>query len=530
MKANSGSLPITRLLTASVLVVLAVVGSGAWYEYHRIRDAALQRIVATAFLMEEHVIGTLGAADQVLLRAIDLMNGADPDSLRGDEPLWQRLHSIAGQQPMLVMLRLLNADGTTVFETTSFPAQPINLAEGGYFREPRDGAVLHVGAAVMDPTVHKPVFILARRLEGRDGQFRGVILAALDASHFNHVYRKIDQEPLSATGLIRLEDGAFLAREPEGPQFVGKAIGPWSDFVAQQTAIGPGLFMGTSPIDQRWRYYAYRQVEGYPLVVFAGESIRNVVHLWLLHVGSLAGGSLLGIAGILYFGRSARRGARKLAEVNASLRQALVDKDMLFREVHHRVKNNLQVVSNLLLLQTQRIDDPTAKAAFRETMDRVHSVSAVHQVLYRSNQAVEIDLASHLPDLCAALAETYGARERGITVQVDAKHCRVHIEQAVPLALIVNEAVTNSFKYAFPDGGGVLNVTLDCSERELNLVVSDTGVGLPENATGGDSLGMSLISALTEQLEGRHVWHPGRGARLEVSVPRRGSLCTDGKH
>lgn len=501
---------------------------GSWLAYAQIRTAALDRVADEAFLMEAHLIGTLNAVDQAVLRALDAIGDQDVDGLYDNRTVWEHLHDIAKTQP-IVMLRLLNAVGETVLETIHFPAARINLGGEAFFTRPRDGAGPYIGAAVIDPTARAPVFTLSRRIEDRNGRFRGVLLAALDTGYFNSVYHRINPAPRSAAGLIEEVSGKFLAREPEWAQFVGQTVGPWGEYLAHQRLIDRGRFEAPSPVDRIWRYYAYRKVEGYPLVVFIGASRDEVLKPWLVSLAPMVGGSLLGIAGILYFGRSAMRNWRRvrfammqLRETNARLEQALADKDVLFREVHHRVKNNLQIVGNLLLLQGQRVRDKEARAALEETLHRVQSVSAVHQVLYRTNQAVEIDLHRYLEDLCATLAATYGAAERGIAVRVDASPCRTHIDQAIPLALIVNEAVTNVFKYAFPNGdGGTLDVRMRCTGDEIHLSVADTGIGLPDGATSGDSLGMSLIRALIDQLEGQQRWHSDHGSRLDLVVPRR---------
>jgi len=521
------------MLVASILMILAVLGAGSWLDYVQIRQSALDRIQSSSFLMEEHAVGTLNAADQVIQRARDIIGNANLKGLRRDRDVWSRLRDVADSQPSVVMLRVLDTDGATVFETTNFPSQPVHLADWAYFQEPKSGASVYVGAAVLDPTVGKPVFTLSRRLEGQGGQFIGVVLAAIDTTYFNQVYQRLRPAPRSSAGLIRAADGTYLARDPVWEQFVGRSVGPWYEFVAQQEILGPNTFKAPSPIDHIWRYYAYRPVAGYPLVVFAGESVDDVMAQWRRRFLWIVAASVLGIVGMLYFGWSARRGwwreqqgAQALEDTNARLQQALSDKDVLFREVHHRVKNNLQVVSNLLLLQGQRVGDRAAKAAFQETIDRVQSVAAVHQILYRTNQAVEIELDRYLTDLCATLADTYGAKDRGISVRVDAEACRVHIDQTIPLALIVNEALTNAFKYAFPTGsGGTLTVAFSCSNQDLHLSVADDGIGLPETATTGDSLGMTLIGSLTEQLDGHHMWQSesGGGTRLEITVPRRHS-------
>jgi len=209
---------------------------------------------------------------------------------------------------------------------------------------------------------------------------------------------------------------------------------------------------------------------------------------------------------------------RKTAE--ATLQAALEQQQVLLKEVNHRVKNSLQLVSSLLRLQARRIPDPAVSAQLEDAMTRISTIGHIHQRLYRDQEIKRIDFGAFLTELCADLQGS--APE--CSIRVDAPHLRVPTDRAIPLALVTNELVTNAFKYAYPDKRpGTISVSVtQPTEAEIAVCVSDEGVGLPagfsiENAT---SLGMVLISNLLSQLDGTiAIQNRPRGASFVVTAP-----------
>ena len=175
---------------------------------------------------------------------------------------------------------------------------------------------------------------------------------------------------------------------------------------------------------------------------------------------------------------------------------------MLLKEVHHRVKNNLEVVSSLLALQSAQIDDPNTKEAMQEGQNRVHSIGIVHQKLYQGETLGAIEIKDYFLNLSESILDSFGAEKRvQIVCAMDALN--IDIDTAVPLGLIVNELLTNTLKYAFPDGRKG-NVEIKLEKRNdgmLQLQVSDNGVG-KSGLTQGTGFGGQLISLLTKQLGG----------------------------
>jgi two-component sensor histidine kinase len=181
-------------------------------------------------------------------------------------------------------------------------------------------------------------------------------------------------------------------------------------------------------------------------------------------------------------------------------------RDMYFKEVHHRVKNNLQVISSLLALQSAETSDPHTLAILRESRNRVKSIALIHEKLYRSAELTTVHFADYVRDLVADLVHTYGVTHHGLTVRTEVEDTALEIDTAVPCGLIINELVSNALKHAFPAGAtGELVISLRrIGPRQHHLTVRDTGVGLPGDGDwrSSHSLGLRLVSDLTRQLDG----------------------------
>jgi two-component sensor histidine kinase len=211
-----------------------------------------------------------------------------------------------------------------------------------------------------------------------------------------------------------------------------------------------------------------------------------------------ASGAITGHAVIARDVSAQRRAEQK---VQASLRE----KEVLLTEVHHRVKNNLQVICSLLSLQAAKVRDARALEMFQESQDRVRSIAAFHEHLYQSQDLARIDIGAYVRTLVGALVTTYGRAH--VRVEVDADDVRLGVDKAIPVGLLCNELVSNALKHAFPDGrGGTVRVTLRSRSRgDLSLIVEDDGVGMPPalpalDAAGAATLGHQLVLTLARQL------------------------------
>lgn len=215
---------------------------------------------------------------------------------------------------------------------------------------------------------------------------------------------------------------------------------------------------------------------------------------------------------------------RKRAEQR--LKASLHEKEVLLKEIHHRVKNNLAVVSSLFYLQSTYVTDAAVSAVFQESQDRVRSMSLVHETLYRSQNLASIDLADYARALVDNLLRSYRPPENKIELQWEMEPVQLSIDQAIPCGLILNELIVNCLKHAFPgEKTGRVTVGLKLKDDKCSLSVQDTGVGLSPKleVTTARSLGLRLIRSLAGQLEGKMeftVVEPGTRAHLSFPISK----------
>ncbi len=229
--------------------------------------------------------------------------------------------------------------------------------------------------------------------------------------------------------------------------------------------------------------------------------------------------------------------ARRQAE--ESIRASLREKDVLLQEIHHRVKNNLQIVSGLLTLQAGSVADPAVEEILRSSQDRIRSIALVHEKLYRSHNLAEIAFDEYLRSLAHELLISQGIESSRIQVRFDTEPILLAIDKAIPLGLIVNELLTNSIKHAFTNGGcGTIRIGLRgrrefhfsgvktdsgtlyrCSAYELSIEDDGVGMRLPGPAAPAKSLGMQLVTMLASQLRAELKVERGPGTRFILNLP-----------
>ncbi|MFA4861568.1 PAS domain S-box protein [Methanoregula sp.] len=217
--------------------------------------------------------------------------------------------------------------------------------------------------------------------------------------------------------------------------------------------------------------------------------------------------------------------ARALAEQET--RRSLEEKVLLLREIHHRVKNNLQIITSLLKLQSRFIDDPHVLEAIKDTQSRVRAMSLVHERIYRSPDIAEISLKEYLTYLIKQVFQFYTIDQQKVGLSVTMPEIMVDIDTVTPLGLIINELVSNSLKYAFPEGRSG-TVSLTCTPLEagrLRFVYHDTGVGMPHGLDwrAAESLGLRLVNSLVDQLDGTVELVNGEGTTFLLEIQKSGT-------
>ncbi|MCZ7402797.1 MAG: PAS domain S-box protein [Candidatus Methanoperedens sp.] len=211
----------------------------------------------------------------------------------------------------------------------------------------------------------------------------------------------------------------------------------------------------------------------------------------------------------------------RVQDRTARLKESLEEKEILLREVHHRVKNNMQVISGLLMLQEEFSNDENVKGIIKESQNRIDSMALIHEKLYRSESLSRIDFKEYIEELVSGLFLSYGITERKVRLKINAENISMGIDKAIPCGLIINELISNSLKHAFPlDKNGEIEISLSTYDEDMiELSVRDNGIGIPEGIDfrKTESLGLHIVNILVEnQLHGEITMNNDNGTEFRI--------------
>lgn len=315
---------------------------------------------------------------------------------------------------------------------------------------------------------------------------------------------------------VNREIGAYLGYPPDDiqimqPTFLQTVMHP-DDFLQRQAnferwaTANDGAILGTEfRLQHRhgeWRYFQVQET----LFARTPDGIPQ---------------QILGVAVDI----TAAKQLEVLRQAEEQLQASLAEKNVLLKEIHHRVKNNLQIVYSLLRLQHRRIKDKRAAEILLESQNRIKSIALIHEKLYRSEALAKVDLSQYIPTLVASLFSSYNIHTNAITLKTTIEAIALDIDTVIPCGLIINELVSNALKYAFPsDRTGEIAITLQATDqtagdRAVTLSVCDNGIGIPAefelNKT--DSLGLKLVRDLVQQLEGKLTLNRQAGTAFSIT-------------
>lgn len=223
-------------------------------------------------------------------------------------------------------------------------------------------------------------------------------------------------------------------------------------------------------------------------------------------------------AGVL----SVTRDVSERKEFEEQLKASLQEKVVLLSEIHHRVKNNLQVISSLLNLQAARIESEEAKDAFKKSVYRIRTLATIHEALYKSDNIAAIDFIKYATGLARNLFLAYHNPHCRISLVTEGENTKLAVDKAIPCALLLNEIITNSLKYAFKGREkGTIYISFEDLGDSFKLTAADDGVGLPEDFPNEESMGSKLIRALTDQLEGELEIDRSGGSKFILTFPKK---------
>jgi two-component sensor histidine kinase len=480
----------------AVFAVLCVQGYGTTIEQAKTKAQSAAAIVA------DEASWMVGSARALLAEIADVsQNPADitDDSKAAFDAALKAL-------PTAASLGFYDATGNA-WGNAGTALLPENISDASFFKALEAGGEWTISPQLKDATSGKPIFVVAQRLGTVD--FGGVVLLAFGGDVLDAFWAAQKLGAESTVSLIRA-DGWLISRYPALPETMNlSAAIPFTTQADQDT----GAYLSPkSPVDGISRVVAFRRVAALGLIAIASISqdvalapLWNAIItvLWLLIPIGLAL-----IVGSLITARILRRSAR----TQASLAAALENNDVLFREIHHRVKNNLQSVASLLQMQ------PIPREIKINMGQRIAAMSAVHEHIYRSNNFATVQVKEYLSTLIGDIRA--GADSR-IEMIEQVEDLAVDKDAATPLGLILNEVVVNAFKHGFPDGReGVITVRLwKRGDGQAELTVEDNGVGFDPSADGR-GIGRRLIAALTSQLGGVSEFESGTGgSRFALVFP-----------
>jgi len=208
-------------------------------------------------------------------------------------------------------------------------------------------------------------------------------------------------------------------------------------------------------------------------------------------------------------------------EAEESLKKSLAEKEILLKEVHHRVKNNMQIISSILKMQQRQVDDHQLKEALEESQNRIRSMALVHENLYRNENLAKILFSNYVKSMAGNLARSYTDSNNNIHLKFDIEDVYMPLDTGIPCGLIINELLSNSFKYAFPEkNSGVIKIQFkNIGQNNYEMEVSDNGVGI----NGGidientKSLGMKIVTKLVQQIEGNLKYDFSNGTKFKIT-------------
>lgn len=523
-----GTALVLMVCAVAILLTLGLSAMFAW----RDREASIRHAHDIAgnvsLLVAEHAARLMETSDLVLKQAVALA-GPPGAPLPDDRAAYERLVALGRSTPYVVSIWLTDAVGKAVLTTREFPAPDLSAADRDFFQAQKAGGnALFVSPLETNRYSQEPLILLSRPLEATPGQFRGIAVVSVSPRYIRDIYKSFDLDYARAITL-RKADGTVLLRETAG------ADGP-----ADPPPDGPEIA-------------AERRVDGSNLMAEVAIPMTSVLSHWRERLWTYGSYGLAALVAVTAIGALAIERTRRereaedalqhaydtleervhqrtaeLERTNAQLEAAVTDKEVLLKEVQHRVKNNLQVICSLLRLQAARIDD-SARRAFDESLRRIQCMSLMQELLYRSDQPARIDFADYLRQLCDGLVRS--SNPTGARLTVEAEPWTVDVDQATPLALIASELVSNALLHAFPTGHpGTVSVELLPDADGMRLSVRDDGVGLPpgvpspQRRTAG--LGLVLVQALAQQASATMRIDRGsveqRGTTFTLTIPADG--------
>lgn len=476
------------LLIVAFLVALSIgLGLLIYQGYQTTETRAAEKAIAASQAVEINTGWMVEVADQAL-RRMDASLGlrpatGDPDTLAQIEDALQGL-------PRSAKAYIVSPDGHT-FYSTDPQLQATDIKDREYFAAPASGQQFYTSGLLISRLNGNQIFVFSRRLE-RNGAFAGVAIISFDVALLADLWNSLNLETGSTISLVR-NDGILIARYPFAEEPVD--LSQHRLFTEHLPASDKGFYASAaSPPDGVSRMVGYQRVPGTEIIALASVGMSQAIAQFWRNVAIFLGivvPIVLALAvAALWIISLLQRDARQ----QAALASAFEKNTMLFREIHHRVKNNLQSMQALVRMQD------LSSAAKADLQARFTAMASVHEHMYLHDAYAALDAPTFVRSIAEPVVDAYGTTAK---LEVSIDPVQVGHEQATPLALLINEVMTNALKYAFVDrANGKLRLELkDDGDGRATLTIADDGPGFDPSAVEA-SMGSRLIGAMVRQLGG----------------------------
>ena len=495
-------------LVVPALVAL-VVGLAMW---QRAIDQAEKTARENAYLVREYALRLIETQDLLLAAADTAMLRLQP-SREDDLPTHRFLAEIVEEMDLDLGVALVGANGDFLISSRMYPATG-NVGDREYLDAAREGVELFVDRIRLLPG-NEDALVISRRRAGET--FTGVWVSSVEISVIAEFLRSIASRPGDAASVLRA-DGKLLVRNVPITEPI---ILPPDVPVMQAIRVADqGTYEARAISDGSNRIYGFAKIGDLPLYANFGVAKANIFDDWLARFGLVAAllGTIAVVASYLthYAARSMTAESTQAAlafdrKLLAEAEKTSALKEMMLKELNHRVKNSLQMIHSLIRLQKHREDGPDLD----EINARVLAIAKIHDLLYQSSDSFQIDLASLLIAICASDAVV--PPESNVELTCDTEPLSVEANLATPLALCAVELITNALKHAFGPEGGTIRLALSRADAKGILSVADDGKGMPEMPARNS--GLRVVDALVVQINGTLTVERNAGTRFEIVFP-----------
>ena len=523
------------------IVIIAALGLAVLDARYRTNEMARGATADATQLIQRQMQFVFDLGMSVLKVEGATIEGRFKDGFENVPGLTERFTAFQKANPIMSRMGAFDADGKVIASSIQNLPPDFSVRKRPEFLRHAAGEegplFTPVGSSAVTGSA---VILISKRLNRPDGSFGGDIKIGFDYTILNSYLKELSSRYFGSTVQLIDPNGLIiLDSQSENPPTP-----------APLEAEALKSMEGTGPIPLRYRshdgverIWIMQKIGEYPLYLRIGTDIESIRSLWItdgVQYGfgtAIAVATLLALGGIaIYYARREERSLFRLRAVNIlleerveertaglkeksnALEHALNERTILFQEIHHRIKNSLQVIASLVSLSSKGNTDPSAQAILDEIARRIRAIGQVHQTLYEQNALEHVDLNAYLTSLINSEREVYGAKERGIEITITAEG-ELNLDTAVSVGLIVSEAVANSFKYAFEGRqDGKISVEAIAKDGHCHLSVTDDGNGFPKNAR--DGTGMMIIKTIARQRKAtlKRLDGPGAGIVFDFSL------------